>query len=185
MNSEKGDIPNFRPDGIRAGEAGREIRNVPFFWEVMTKGPEETVALGAAIGRRLRAGDFVALRGALGAGKTQLVKGLAAGLGVPPEEPVVSPTFVLVREYAGRLKLYHIDAYRLHGLEELLALGVEEMTRETGAVVALEWADRVPGAAPAEALLIDLEHGGANTRRVRLEWDAARLDEIIGDAIRD
>ena len=149
--------------------------------EMITASPAETVALGAAIGRGLRGGDFVALCGALGAGKTQLVKGLAAGLGVPAEEPVVSPTFVLVREYAGRLKLYHIDAYRLAGLEDLLALGLEEMTREAGAAVALEWADRVPGAAPAEALLIDLEHGGGDQRRLRLEWDAGRLEELIRD----
>jgi len=87
----------------------------------------ETFAFGQALGGLLQSGDFVALTGQLGAGKTHLVKGLAVGLGVPADEPVVSPTFVLVREYIGRLKLYHIDAYRLGGAAELFALGLEEM----------------------------------------------------------
>jgi len=178
VSQEKGDIPKFQaPTHEVAAALGAEIRNVPFF-QVVTDTPEDTVALGAAIGRLLRTGDFVALRGALGAGKTQLVKGLAAGLGVPADEPVVSPTFVLVREYAGRLKLYHIDAYRLSGVEDVFALGLEDMMRDPGAVVALEWADRVARAAPPGALTVDLEHVGEFTRHVRLEWDPGRLAEL-------
>ncbi len=141
--------------------------------------PEETLAVGQAIGAILREGDFLALSGSLGAGKTQLIKGIAAGLGVPPEEPVVSPTFVLIREYAGRLKLYHVDAYRLSGAAELLALGLEEMLAEPGAVVAIEWADRAPEALPAHACRIDLEHAGPSSRRLCVRWDAtSRLAEV-------
>jgi tRNA threonylcarbamoyladenosine biosynthesis protein TsaE len=139
--------------------------------ERITKGPQETFALGRILGQILSSGDFLALCGPLGAGKTQFIKGVAAGLGVPDEEPIVSPTFVLVREYAGRLKLYHIDAYRLHGPGDLLSLGLDEMIAESGAVVALEWADRVAAAVPTDACQIMLEHVGPHERRVRVEWE--------------
>ena len=80
-------------------------------------------------------------------------------MGVPQDEPIVSPTFVLIREYVGRLKLYHIDAYRLSGSEELLALGLEEMFDEPDAVVAIEWADRVSEIVPDKAITVALSHG--------------------------
>lgn len=137
----------------------------------VTKSPQETFALGQALGQVLRGGDFLALTGPLGAGKTHLVKGIAAGLGVLDDEPVVSPTFVLIREYRGRLKLYHIDAYRLHGPAELLSLGLDEIIAEPDAVTALEWADRVTGAIPAGACWIELEHLGRRVRRVCVRWD--------------
>lgn len=140
--------------------------------EQLLAGPGRTLALGRRLGRLLRVGDFLALTGPLGAGKTQLIKGVAAGLGVPLEQPVVSPTFVLVREYVGRLKLYHIDAYRLTGAAELLALGVDELLAEPDSVVAVEWADRVADAVPAGAAWIDLEHAGRTQRRVRIRWAA-------------
>ncbi len=108
----------------------------------------------------------MALCGELGAGKTQLVKGIADGLGVPPEEPVVSPTFVLVREYLGRLKLYHIDAYRLSAADELAALGLDEMLEDDRGIVAVEWADRVAQALPPAAWWIDLRHAGEQVREV-------------------
>ena len=144
--------------------------------------PGETFALGQALGELLEAGDFVALAGALGSGKTQFIKGLAAGLGVSPDEPVVSPTFVLIREYVGRLKLYHIDAYRLAAADELLALGLAEMMAEPAAVVAVEWADRVTPAVPNSACSIDLEHAGPTDRRLRMTWPAAveRLARLAG-----
>jgi tRNA threonylcarbamoyladenosine biosynthesis protein TsaE len=140
------------------------------------RSPEQTLALGRVLGGLLRGRDFLALAGPLGAGKTQLIKGIAAGLGVPEEEPVVSPTFVLIREYVGRLKLYHLDAYRLQGVADLAALGVEEMAAEPDAVVAVEWADRVAQAVPATACWIELEHATVNIRRLRLRWgDGPRL----------
>src|ERR1041385_6709378 len=88
---------------------------------------EETISIGRRIGESLLAGDVVALLGELGAGKTYLTKGIARGLGVSAERAVNSPTFVLVNEYAGRFPLFHIDAYRLAGPEQLAALGFEEM----------------------------------------------------------
>jgi tRNA threonylcarbamoyladenosine biosynthesis protein TsaE len=140
---------------------------------------DDTLALGAALGRLLAAGDFVALSGPLGAGKTQFVKGLARGLGVPDDEPVVSPTFVLVREYAGRLRLYHLDLYRLHGAGELADLGVDELRRSGGAVVAVEWADRAPDAIPTEAWCVALAHVGPSRRTITASHpDAGRIERL-------
>ncbi len=147
--------------------------------ERVTHNPQETFDVGRTLARLLRPGDFVALSGPLGAGKTQLVKGIAAGIGVPDDEPVVSPTFVLVREYCGHLKLYHIDAYRLRGPAELLALGLDEIIAEQDAVTALEWADRVAGAIPPGACWIELEHAGRSVRRMCVRWDdPKRLAEL-------
>ncbi len=147
--------------------------------EFTSTSPEQTVALGRVLGSLLRGGDFIALSGPLGAGKTQFVKGVALGLGVDPSEPVVSPTFVLVREYAGNLRLYHIDAYRLAGAGELFSLGLEEMTGEADAVVAVEWADRVPQAVPASACRVELSHRDKCTRDVQVDWpDEGRLGRL-------
>lgn len=151
-------------------------------WELVTSGPGQTRAVGRALGRAIRSGDVVALAGPLGAGKTQFVQGLAAGLNVPANEPVVSPTFVLVREYVGRLKLYHIDAYRLTGPDELLALGFEEMLAESGSVVVVEWADRTRPAIPARACWVRLDHVAPRQRRVRITWPAARRLAAARDA---
>jgi tRNA threonylcarbamoyladenosine biosynthesis protein TsaE len=139
-------------------------------WERRTRAPGETAAIGRAIGGLLHSGDFLALQGPLGAGKTHLLKGVAAGLGVPADEPVVSPTFVLIREYTGRLKLYHIDAYRLSGTAEILSLGLDELIAEPGAVVAVEWADRVTDAIPPHACWIELAHAGRVVRDIRVRW---------------
>jgi tRNA threonylcarbamoyladenosine biosynthesis protein TsaE len=120
------------------------------------------------LGETLRGGEIIELCGPLGAGKTEVAKGLALGLGVRDDEPVVSPTFVLVREYAGRLTLHHCDAYRLQTAQELLMLGVEEILDDPGAVVALEWADRFPGALAADTIRIDLQHENDWCRRIRI-----------------
>lgn len=138
--------------------------------------PQQTAALGRALGRLLTGGEFLALAGPLGAGKTRLVQGLASGIDVPSDEPVVSPTFVLVREYRGRLTLYHVDAYRLSGADELLSLGLDELACEPDAVVAVEWADRVRPAVPGRACWVELEHAGESRRSLRVHWpDAGRL----------
>jgi len=127
-----------------------------------------TAALGRSIGEVLQPGDCIALIGELGAGKTELVKGIAVGAGVPKNVPVNSPTFVLVNEYAGRVYIYHVDAYRLTGAPELAAVGFAEML-ESGGVVLLEWADRVPSLLPPNALTIRMEHAGATSRRMTFE----------------
>jgi tRNA threonylcarbamoyladenosine biosynthesis protein TsaE len=131
-------------------------------------GEQATLTLGRRIGVLLRPGDCVALHGPLGAGKTTFVKGVAAALGVPPDEPIVSPTFVLVREYAGRLRLYHVDAYRLSGADELAAVGLEEMLSDAGGVTLIEWAERVASILPPDAWHVTLRHVDESRREAEI-----------------
>src|SRR5271166_5340197 len=103
--------------------------------------PAETEALGETLGRGAQTGFVFALTGDLGAGKTQLVKGIARGLGVTAR--VHSPTFTLANEYAGgRLKLFHLDLYRLETPAQILSAGVEEYLSPAGVAV-IEWAERI------------------------------------------
>jgi tRNA threonylcarbamoyladenosine biosynthesis protein TsaE len=122
----------------------------------------DTDRLGRALAEVLPDGSVVALIGTLGAGKTRLVQALAAGSGVNPAI-VVSPTFVLVHEYAGRRPIYHFDAYRLKDDDEFLALGPEEYFEGRG-IALVEWADRVERCLPAERLEIRIAVTG-ETRR--------------------
>ena len=128
------------------------------------------MALGRALGGCLRPGDVVALVGPLGAGKTYFAKGLAAGLGVADTARVVSPSFVLEREYEGRrgvgIRLRHVDAYRLRHPGELTELGAEELFDESGVTV-VEWADRFPEGAIPAVLEVRLSHVSPTTRDVQ------------------
>jgi len=126
-----------------------------------------TLALGHRLGQRLFAGSVVALVGQLGAGKTHLARSIAEGLGVADSRVVTSPTFVLIQEYAGRLPIYHFDAYRLAGDEPFADLGAEEYLEGDG-VCLIEWADRVPGSLPADHLRVELTVTGPTSRRAEL-----------------
>ena len=109
--------------------------------EYLSHGPAETEMLGEQIGRAAKHGLVLTLSGDLGAGKTQLVKGIARGLGVTAR--VHSPTFTLVNEYGGgRLKLFHLDLYRLETPAQILSAGVEEFLSPDGVAV-IEWAERI------------------------------------------
>lgn len=116
-----------------------------------TNSVEETRALGEAMGRLLTGGDVVALSGDLGSGKTAFVQGAARGLDV--DEPVVSPTFTLVREYRGRVPVHHLDIYRLDREQDVLDLGLDEML-EDGTAVFVEWGDAVSGLLPSDHLSV-------------------------------
>jgi tRNA threonylcarbamoyladenosine biosynthesis protein TsaE len=126
----------------------------------------ETRRLGERIGRRLGEGDVVALSGELGAGKTQLARGICRGAGVPDGE-VSSPTFAIVATYRGRLLVNHADLYRVGDEDELHATGFHDLVGRAGATV-VEWADRFPGALPRERLEIRLAHqpGRPSERRL-------------------
>ena len=113
----------------------------------LTMQAEETRALGVRLGRRARAGDIVACRGALGAGKTTFVQGFAAGLGVGSDNYVRSPTFALVHAYHGRTPLYHFDFYRLSCCTEVEDSGFEEYLEARGVVI-VEWAEKFPELLP-------------------------------------
>lgn len=105
--------------------------------------PQDTLRVGEIIGKRAQPGDVILLSGDLGTGKTWLTKGIAKGLGVPPDYPVTSPTFSFVHEYPGRLLLYHVDLYRLEGDIDWSVLGLEEYIFSEGVTV-IEWAERLP-----------------------------------------
>lgn len=139
---------------------------------VETNSPEETWALAAELANELAPGTVIALHGDLGSGKTCLVQGLAAALGI--DEPVTSPTYTLIGEYQGRLPLHHIDLYRLSGPEEAVGLGLDEYFDADG-ITAIEWAERAEGLLPPDLLHIRIEANaktGTRTFRIFRENEA-------------
>ncbi len=136
-----------------------------------TRGEDETRELGSRLGRQLHGGQCLALIGDLGSGKTRFVQGLAAGLGIDPAD-VSSPTFVLCHIYEGRLRLYHVDAYRLKDREEFENLGVLESLDE-GAIVVIEWADKVAAALPDERIDVHFIETGEQTRQITIRQQSS------------
>ncbi len=132
--------------------------------------------LGERLGRMVTVGDVLALVGPLGAGKTTFVQGLARGLGVPTERHVASPTFALVNEHPGRAPLVHADLYRIADRRELEELGLDDAFDR--AVVAIEWLDRFPDAAPAERLEIAIAISEDGGRTLTLRPTGARAEAL-------
>ncbi len=135
-----------------------------------------TRALGARLGAATRPGDVVALYGPLGAGKTELARGIARGLAV--DEPVASPTFILVAEHAGRLPLFHVDCYRLASGEDALAAGILDERAAEGVTV-IEWAERLGAALPPGRLEIAIDGAGEATRTLVLRATDARHARLL------
>jgi len=133
-------------------------------WRQVLPSLLKTDQLGRIIGSVLKGGEFLALSGALGAGKTALVRGIATGLGVSPQA-VSSPTFVLLHEYRGRLPLAHIDLYRLHSLQEVESIGLDDYLSGP-TVVAVEWADKAPAILPDDRLEMQLRHRTVQSRSI-------------------
>ena len=134
--------------------------------EYITGSPEETEAVGAALGQVLTPGSVVAYRGDLGAGKTAFTRGLARGLGCT--DTVTSPTYTIVNEYlSGRIPLFHFDMYRLASSDDLWDIGWEDYL-ERGGVCAVEWSENVADAME-NAVTVNLEKLGENTRRITIE----------------
>ena len=145
-----------------------------------TATPEETRELGGSVAKILRPGDLVSLTGDLGAGKTTFVQGAAAGLGAT--EPILSPTFMLVREYRGSLPIYHLDVYRLERIQDVMDLGFEEMVDRQG-VVFVEWGDAIEAMLPPDHIQIELTiPDDGEGRRMELTWYgrswAARMEHL-------
>ena len=138
---------------------------------------EQTVEIGRRIGSSLTGGDIVALIGELGSGKTCLTQGMAKGLGVAENVPVVSPTFTLVNEYPGRVPLVHLDVYRLSGPRDLEDMGYEEYFYG-GGVVVIEWAEKVREILPEKTIVIRMAFIDENTRELILEGPPDKLEEM-------
>jgi len=130
---------------------------------VTTNSEHETFTLAEQVAATLQPGTFVLLHGDLGAGKTAFVRGLAAGLGANPDD-VSSPTFVLIQHYKGRTPLVHVDLYRLESAA-VDDLGLEELAN--GAVVAIEWAERLPRPID-DSMTVKIEDLGGDARRITL-----------------
>jgi tRNA threonylcarbamoyladenosine biosynthesis protein TsaE len=159
----------------------RTIASSPARGELTSTGPDETRELGRALGAAAFPGMVLALVGELGAGKTQLAKGVADGLGVA--SVVNSPTFVLMNEHVGRLRLFHVDAYRLGEPEEAIAAGLLD-DREVEGVSVIEWADRLDGWLPVERLDLTITAGDGPSHR-RLAWEAhgSRHARLVREAL--
>jgi tRNA threonylcarbamoyladenosine biosynthesis protein TsaE len=151
----------------------------------LTRSTDETLALAGTVGELLRAGDVVSLVGDLGAGKTVFARGVARALGVT--EPVVSPSFTIVREYEGRMPLVHVDVYRIDTVQELYDLGFEELVRDDG-VTLVEWGDMIDGLLPGDRLDVRLTPGATDDERVvEIEgqgrsWRARAAELAVGSA---
>jgi tRNA threonylcarbamoyladenosine biosynthesis protein TsaE len=139
-----------------------------------TVSAEQTMAFAEKLGQTLKKGDVLTLAGDLGAGKTTFTKGLAKGLGVT--RTVNSPTFTIIKEYKGRLPLYHMDVYRLEDSDE--DLGFEEYFSGEGVSV-VEWATFIKEYLPDERLEIVISHMGEEKREIRLTSIGERYKEII------
>ncbi|MBN3039353.1 MAG: tRNA (adenosine(37)-N6)-threonylcarbamoyltransferase complex ATPase subunit type 1 TsaE [Candidatus Omnitrophica bacterium] len=130
--------------------------------KIITHSAQETVKLGALLGKRLKAGDVIGLVGELGSGKTTLVKGIAYGLGASEKEEISSPSFVLIKEYKARIPVFHFDLYRLGGLKDVEQLGIEEYLFDQG-VCLIEWAEKMKVLLP-DYLQIRIKIKGENKR---------------------
>ena len=141
--------------------------------EFLTHSPEETEAVGTALGKILDPGTVIAYEGDLGAGKTAFTRGLARGLGC--SDMVTSPTYTIVNEYlSGRLPLFHFDMYRLGSCDDLWDIGWEDYL-DRGGVCAVEWSENVADAMEG-AMRVIIEKTGEDSRRITIEGGEALAD---------
>jgi tRNA threonylcarbamoyladenosine biosynthesis protein TsaE len=137
--------------------------------EVTTHSAEETIAFGRTLVDLLAPPKLVLLRGDLGAGKTTLVKGIAAAFEAAEEEDVTSPTFTLVHEYRGPLAtLYHIDLYRVDTPRELETLGLDDLRADPSSILLIEWGEKFPQFVRERDVEISLQREGESGRRIRV-----------------
>jgi tRNA threonylcarbamoyladenosine biosynthesis protein TsaE len=147
-------------------------------FSVVTRNECETRALGEKVGALLRPGNFVALYGELGTGKTRFVQGVALGAGVKPDIHVTSPTYTIVNEYIGVYPVYHFDLYRLGGDADIAELGFDEYFFGNG-ICLVEWAERLDYELPDQHLKVFFYHGEDDTRRVEFDWRGECYQEIV------
>lgn len=134
--------------------------------QIVSDSVEKTIELGKKIARLLKSGEIICLFGQLGAGKTVFTKGIALGLGIERRE-IISPSFLLIREYRNKIPLYHFDLYRLQSPQDIFALGYEEYFYDDGITV-IEWAERLKYLLPAEYLKIEFKIAGKTRRKIKI-----------------
>lgn len=134
--------------------------------ETLCSSADETKALGGRIAREAGPGTVISLRGSLGAGKTVFAKGFAEELGIT--EPIVSPTFTLVQEYMGRMKMYHLDLYRLSGGDEFESMGGEDFLYGDGACL-VEWSEKIDDMLPDGTIYVDITINDDLTRTITVK----------------
>lgn len=128
----------------------------------VSKSPKETLNFGIMIGNKLKAGDIIALKGSLGAGKTVIAKGIALSLDI--NEDVTSPTYNIVCEYSGRIPFYHMDLYRISDYDEFEMLGVDHLLFGCGITV-IEWSERIIDELPENVITIIIERDAQTENR--------------------
>ena len=149
--------------------------------KIKTCSEEETIKLGKRLGSKLHAGDIVCLQGDLGTGKTTFVKGICAALGV--DAPVTSPTYKMVNEYRGELKVNHLDLYRIHKEEELYDLGFEDYIYGDGISI-IEWPDKARSLMPDNYLDVNFR-GQGNKREIRFIPQANKFIGLVAELKQD
>ena len=144
---------------------------------ITSRSVQETLRFGKRLARHVRKGDIICLFGDLGSGKTILTKGIAQGLDIDTKE-VVSPTFILMRRYDGRLPLYHFDLYRLRDAGQILDLGYEDYLFDQGVSV-IEWAERLGSLTPDACLNVRLEFAGEKQRKIIITASGDRYKGVL------
>jgi tRNA threonylcarbamoyladenosine biosynthesis protein TsaE len=143
---------------------------------IKSDSPERTQGIGTIIGRSTNPNDLILLSGTLGSGKTCLTQGIARGLDI--NEYTLSPTFVLVREYRGRLRLYHIDLYRLDTGDDMVNIGLDDYVYGNGVCV-IEWAEKGQSILPASNLSIQLSYLSPHERDIQIEAHGERYEQLL------
>ena len=168
---------NMAPDRRRPPASSKK-KNMEFIY--ISTGPRDTLEAGKILGASLTPGSVIGLAGELGAGKTCFIKGMAYGINRTPEDEVTSPTFAILQEYAGSVPLYHLDAYRITGSDDLETVGLEDCM-DAGGIVVIEWADRIEDALPEEHLMISIEVMSEQKRKFIFKPSGVRYRAAVNE----
>lgn len=144
--------------------------------KIKTDNAKQTEELGRRIGESLTGGEIIAMTGDLGAGKTTITKSIAKGLDI--DEYITSPTFTIVNEYEGRLKLFHFDVYRIGDIEEMYDMGYEEYFY-SGGVCIIEWANLIEEILPEDTIRIEISTQDENKRQFIITGKGEKFNHIV------
>ncbi len=146
--------------------------------QITTTASKQTQDLGRKIGSLIQSATIIALSGDLGSGKTTLIQGISAGLDVPADYYITSPTYTLINQYPGRLPLFHVDLYRIENPESLHDIGLYDILQEN-AVIALEWAERLDRSTLTEYIFIEMEFVSDNSRKLTLTASGLKENDLL------